>query len=169
MYYNKDGALRPVATVAGWFPWVTMKTFYQMENVIYRGEQLHSFDAVFSKKGSDGNPERLINSSTGEINKAVFEHWKKYDISYYLRNNWDKLKPVLDKKIRVTVGTKDNFLLNYSVMLLETEMKRLNANMRFDYYPGDHFTVNTPEFQKDGNQFLEQKYLEWLAADPNDN
>ena len=48
-------------------------------------------------------------------------------------------------------------------------MKELNSNFQFAYYPGDHFTAYTPdwtlrpEYRKDGNQFLEQKYVEWLA------
>jgi len=58
-----------------------------MEHVIYRGEQMHSFDAVFSKKGKDGEPERICNSETGEIDSNVFQHWKNYDISLYLRTN----------------------------------------------------------------------------------
>ena len=48
-----------VATIAGRFPWVSMKQDCQMEYVVYRGEQMHSFDAVFSAKGDDGNPETI--------------------------------------------------------------------------------------------------------------
>lgn len=132
-----------------------------MEQVVYRGEQMHSFDAVFSKKGKDGTPERICNSETGAIDTTVFAHWKSYDISYYLRNNWTQLKPALDGKIRITVGKQDNFLLNYAVVLLDNEMKKINANVEVTYYPGDHFTVSTPQFTKDGNAFLEKKYQEW--------
>ena len=59
MYYKKDSSVRSVATVAGAFPWVSMKQDYQMEYVMSRGEQMHSFDAVFSGKGPDGNPESI--------------------------------------------------------------------------------------------------------------
>ena len=134
-----------------------------MENVVYRGEQMHSFNAVFSKKGADGNPQNVCNPVTGVIDTAVIAHWKNYDISLYLRNNWNHIKPDLEGKIRVTVGTNDNFLLNYAVYLLEKEMKSLNAGIRFEYYPGDHFTVSTNAYKKDGNQFLRQKYQEWLS------
>ena len=41
-------------------------------------------------------------------------------------------------------------------------MKELDSNFKFAYYPGDHFTL-PPEYEKDGRQFLEQKYVEWLA------
>lgn len=42
-------------------------------------------------------------------------------------------------------------------------MKELRLNCQFTYYPGDHFTLATPEFIKDSNHFLKQKYVEWLA------
>jgi S-formylglutathione hydrolase FrmB len=163
IFYDKDSALRLVATVAGFFPWATMKTIYQMENVVYRGEQMHSFDAVFSRKGMDGMPERICDPATGTINPNTFSHWKNYDICLYLRTNWDQVKDDLDGKIRVSVGKQDNFLLNYAVMMLEEEMKKIHANLQIAYYPGDHFTVATPEYRKDGINFLAQKYREWQA------
>jgi len=163
MFYGKDSTLNQTGTIAGFFPWFNMRDIYMMEHVIYRGEQMHSFDAVFSEKGSDGEPKRILNYKTGEINPAVFEHWKNYDISLYLRTNWDKIKGDLDGKVRVTVGEQDNFLLNYAVKLLDGEMKKLNSSFVFGYYPGDHFTVSTPEVLQIGNQFLEKKYQEWLA------
>jgi len=123
---------------------------------------MHSFDAVFSKKGSDGEPQRILDYRTGQIDTAVFEHWKNYDISLYLRTNWDNIKPDLDGKIMISVGNQDNFLLNYAVKLLDGEMKKLNSAFVFAYYPGDHFTIATPEFFKDGNGFLEKKYAQWL-------
>jgi S-formylglutathione hydrolase FrmB len=122
-YYGKDSTLNLVATVAGRFPWAYMKTICQAENVVYRGEQMHSFDAVFSAKGNDGNPRRICDAATGVIDSITFSHWKNYDISWYVRSNWDKIKNNLDGKIRVSVGNQDNFLLNHSVKLLEAEMK----------------------------------------------
>jgi enterochelin esterase-like enzyme len=76
LFYAKDSSLRMVATVAGRFPWASMKQDCQMEYVISRGEQMHSFDAVFSGKDADGNPEKICDPFTGEVNKKVFEHWK---------------------------------------------------------------------------------------------
>jgi len=161
MYYKKDSSLRSVATVAGSFPWASMKQDVQMEHVVYRGEQMHSFDAVFGGKGADGNPERICDPETGDVNKKVFEHWKNYDISLYLRTNWDKLQKDLYGKIRVSVGEQDNFYLNSAVHLLDGEMKKLNTGFAFEYYPGDHFTVGTPEYRKEGEHFLVSKYKDW--------
>ncbi|MEP6949033.1 MAG: alpha/beta hydrolase-fold protein [Ginsengibacter sp.] len=162
MFYGKDSLLRMAGTIAGRFPWIAMKNMYAMENVISRGEQMHSFDAVFSTKNSDGTPRRLCNSITGDIDPVTVDHWKNYDLCLYLRTNWDQLKPALDGKIRVSVGNQDNFLLNYAVHLLEDEMKKLDAKFIFAYYPGDHFTVSSPEYRTNGYQFLQQKYNELI-------
>ena len=166
MFYAKDSTLRLVATVAGRIPWATTKQFYRMENVISRGEQMHSFDAVFSQKNKDGEPASLCDASTGEINPTTVEHWKKYDISLYLRNNWNQLQPDLKGKVRVSVGEQDNFLLNYAVHVLDDEMKKLDAGFEFGYYPGDHFTVSTPEYRVAGYKFLEQKYNDYMNHSP---
>jgi hypothetical protein len=138
-----------------------MKMACQEENVVYRGEQMHSFDAVFGARKADGDPERICDPVTGVINKKAFEHWKPYDISLYVRSNWAVLKNDLDGKIRVTVGEQDNFLLNHSVHLFEKEMKELNTGFIFEYFPGDHFTVGTPEYRLKGMQFLAARYLQW--------
>ncbi|MEO7446022.1 MAG: alpha/beta hydrolase-fold protein, partial [Ferruginibacter sp.] len=163
MFYNKDSLLNPAASIDGFFPVLNMKDAYGMENVIYRGEQMNSLNAVFSKKGKDGKPEPVCDPLTGIINPAVVSQWKNYDISLYLRENWEQVKPDLDKKIRITTGNNDNFYLNLAVHKLDEEMKKLKANIMIEYLPGDHFTVSTPEIRMKGNQFLAEKYLEWQA------
>lgn len=157
MLYTKDSSLRQVATIAGSYPWASMKNVYRAEWVVYRGEQMHSFEAVFSQPDKNGNPRSLCNSWTGVIDSVTVQHWKKYDISLNLRTNWSQLKNDLDGKIRISVGNHDNFLLNHAVRLLDEEMKKLNANMIFAYFPGDHFTVNNPEYINSGNKFLQEK------------
>jgi len=160
MFYAKDSSLTLAGTIAGRFPWIFMKDMYLMEHVIWRGEQMHSFNFVFSTRNSYGTPRSLCNEATGEIDPVTVEHWKNYDISLYVRTNWQQLKPDLQGKIRVSVGNQDNFLLNYPVHLLDDEMKKINAGFVFGYYPGDHFTVSTPEYRTAGYQFLQQKYNE---------
>lgn len=160
MFYGKDSTLRMAGTIAGRFPWIMMKNMYDMEHVIYRGEQMHSFNFVFGARNSDGTPRSLINDATGDIDPEMVERWKNYDISLYVRTNWQQLKPDLQGKIRVSVGSQDNFLLNYPVHLFDDESKKLDAGFVFGYYPGDHFTVSTPEYKAAGYQFLQQKYNE---------
>lgn len=137
-FYGKDSILNQARTVAGRFPWFSMRTAQQMEQVVYRGEQMHSYNAVFSRMRNDGFPENICNPITGEMDSIAFNHWKKYDISRYLHDNWSQLKSDLDGKIRLTVGQPDNFLLNYPVMLLDSAMRTVQANIEIAYYPGDH-------------------------------
>jgi len=162
LFYDSKDRLNPVGTVANRFPFSYLKEVYQVENVIARGEQQHSFEAVFSHRGKDGLPEPICDSKTGSINRQVAESWKKYDLSLYLRTNWKDIRQDLDGKIRISVGNDDNFLLNYPVKLLEQEMKTINAEMLFKYYPGDHFTVSTKEYMDDTVGFLTEKYKQWL-------
>ncbi len=164
IYYKPDTTEWLVATIAGFFPVATMKQCYQQENVIYRGEQMHSFNQVFSAKGADGQPVQLCDPVTGDIDKKCVDHWKQYDISLYLRTKWAVLQKDLQGKVRVTVGNNDNFLLNYAVHMLDDEMRKLGAPFVFAYYPGDHFTVATPQWRADGYNFLEERYLTWKAA-----
>ncbi len=46
-------------------------------------------------------------------------------------------------------------------------MQKLDTKFVFAYYPGDHFTVSTPEYRKDGLDFLEQRYNVWLQQQSN--
>ena len=135
---------------------------HSIEQVIYRGEQNVSFDAVFGPRGSDGLPRPLFNPADSTLDRNVFEYWKRYDLTQYVIRHWPQLKKDLDGKLRISVGNEDNAYLNFSAMLMEAEMKKLHANIPFAYYPGTHFTVATPAYKKDEGAFLEQKYLEWL-------
>lgn len=162
MYYDKDGSQFLVATIAGFIPWASAKMAYQMEHVIYRGEQMRSFDAVFSPKAANRLPALICNSTTGEIDTKVVEHWKKYDIAFNLKKDWNTFKTDLNDKIRISIGTADNFLLHYAVMSLEKQMQELGSNFQFAYFPGDHFTVATSEYEREGVQFLKNKYEAWL-------
>ena len=163
MFYRQDSSLRMVATVAGQYPWASMKQAYRMENVVSRGEQMRSFDAVFSPKNADGTPRTICNYRTGEIDSVTANYWKQHDISLILRTHWNELKNDLQGKIRVTAGDQDNFYLNYAVHVLDDEMKKLNAGFEFAYYPGDHFTVFSQEYRQAGQKFLQKKCNEFLS------
>jgi hypothetical protein len=162
MFYDRKGDLYADVTIAGRVPVTSAKDFYGTENVIYRGCQMHSFDAVFGGYDKDRNRIRLVNMPGGEINKSALPLWKRYDLSIILRENWSNLKKDLEGKIRISVGTNDNFYLNHSVKLLEEEMTKLDANFEFEYYSGVHFKLYTPAYENAGMNFLEQCYEKWL-------
>lgn len=135
---------------------------HSIEQVIYRGEQNVSFDAVFGPKGKDGLPIPLYDPQTGKIDRQVLAHWKQYDLTQYIIKHWGNLKTDLNGKLRISVGTEDNAQCP-AIRIMETEMKKLGANIEFAYYPGTHFTVATPAYGKAQNDFLLKKYQEWLV------
>ena len=83
------------------------------------GEQWAVWEALYSPLGKDGYPEPMWDWMTGEIHPEVAEQWKKYDISYILRNNWAELGPKLVGKLHLYTGDMDNAYLNLGVVLLE--------------------------------------------------
>ena len=88
------------------------------------GEQFDIWSAVFGPLGEDGYFEPLFDKLTGEINPTVAEHWRDYyDLLYYLQTNWETVGPDLVDKIRIYVGSMDNFYLNNAVLELEAWMK----------------------------------------------
>ncbi len=139
---------------------------HSIEDIYYRGQQNVSFDAVFGPKGPDGLPVPLFNTATGKLNRAVFRYWQRYDLTQYAIQHRRQLKKELGEKLRISVGTEDNAYLNFSVMLMEKQMKKYHIPIRFAYYPGTHFTVTTPAYKNAEAQFLEQQYLLWLKHLP---
>jgi hypothetical protein len=41
-------------------------------------------------------------------------------------------------------------------------MTKLNTGFVFGYYPGDHFTVATKDYEETGYKFLQQKYNDFM-------
>jgi hypothetical protein len=132
-----------------------------VEDILYRGEQNGSFNAVFGPRGKNGLPKPLFDPVTFKKDEAVFEHWKQYDLTQFVIKNWSWLKKDMPGKLRISSANEDNAYLNFTAMLMEKEMKKLNADISFVYYPGNHFNVVTAQYKKDELLFFENKYLEW--------
>lgn len=142
MFKDSAGEARPLAR-EGDEPVILYRAFSDMERPI-RGEQLGSFDYVFSPRGPDGEPKPLWNRDTGAIDPEVADAWKKYDIGLTLRTHWKELEPKLKGKIHVYMGDKDTFYLDGAAKLLQKDMKALNAEAVIEIVPGDHGSMMTP-------------------------
>ncbi len=79
------------------------------------GGQWDIWEATYSPVGADGYPRRLWNKTTGEIDRAVAEHWKKYDLRHILQTNWTVIGPKVAHKLHVYVGDMDSYYLNDAV------------------------------------------------------
>jgi hypothetical protein len=88
------------------------------------GEQFDIWQAVYGPVGPDGYPAQIFNKETGEIDPKVAAYWKEhYDISDILQRNWPTLGPKLRGKLRIYVGSADNYMLNNAVYLIEDFLK----------------------------------------------
>ncbi len=141
MFKDSTGAERPLAR-QGKRVMVTYRAFSDMERPL-RGEQLESFEYVFSPKNADGTPARLWDRATGAINADVAAAWKPYDIGLTLRTHWKELAPDLNGKIHVVMGTEDTFYLDGACRLLKKDLESIGANATVDLLPGDHGSVMT--------------------------
>jgi S-formylglutathione hydrolase FrmB len=144
-YRNADGKPYGLVRVEG-KDVMTVEQYAKQEYVLgYYGGQFGSFNAVFSPKGDDGQPMRLFDVGTGQIDPFVQKAWEKYDISLILRNNWRTLGPKLKGKIHIIVGTADTFHLDEPTRLLDAELKKLGSpasDAKFTYLPGKtHFDL----------------------------
>ncbi len=142
MFTDEKGQPRPLARMDGKV-WLLYKAFSDMERPI-RGEQLGSFEWVFSPRGKDGQPMQLWNRDTGAIDSSVAAAWRKYDIADKLRREWPTLSPKLKGKLHVYTGEEDTFYLDGAVRRLKVEMKQLGSDAKVELFPGNHFTVMTP-------------------------
>jgi hypothetical protein len=101
------------------------------------GDQIASFEAVFSPKGADGKPLQLFDRKSGAVHPAVAAYWcTHYDITRYIEMHWPELKPDLDGKLHVVVGTQDSWYLDGPVHRLQATLDRLGAKSDFRYLAG---------------------------------
>ena len=142
MFIDPSGAPRPIARI-GAEAKLFYRSFSDMERPLGRGEQLGSFDAVFSPRGKNGEPKPLWNRDTGAIDPAVVNAWKKYDIGLTLRNNWKTLGAKLKGKIHLYMGDLDTFYLEGATKLLKSDLAALGSDAVVEIVPGDHFTMMT--------------------------
>ena len=88
------------------------------------GEQFDIWQAVYGPVGPDGYPVQIFNKETGDIDPKVAAYWKEhYDLSNILQRDWATLGPKLRGKLRIYVGSADNYMLNNAVYLIEDFLK----------------------------------------------
>ena len=143
MYVDRDGKERPLARMDGEVA-LLYRNFDAMEQVLGPGGQLHSFEAVFSPRGENGRPLLLWNRKTGEIDPAVAEAWKAYDIRLVLEND-PKLREKLAGKIHVIMGEEDTFYLEGATRLLKESLAKVGSDAVVELVPErTHFDLLTP-------------------------
>jgi hypothetical protein len=138
LFRDREGHRRPLAR-EGTRPVLWFDRFSRMEDVIGSGGQLHSFEAVFSPPGPDGQPRPLWDRRTGAIDPEVAKAWEDYDIRLVLERNWDTLGPRLGGKLHIFTGGLDTFYLEGAVRRLKTALAGLGSDAEVEVVPGkDH-------------------------------
>jgi enterochelin esterase-like enzyme len=141
-YRRPDGS--PTQLVRSTRTPATLEQYAKSERVLGPvGGQFSSFDWVFSPRGKDGRPIPLFNETTGAVDPAVAAYWNAhYDITALIKRDWKTLKPDLDGKIHLWVGTLDTFYLDGPAHLLKATLDGLGARSEFHFIDGaDHGSV----------------------------
>jgi hypothetical protein len=121
----------------------TAQQFIRLEAVLGSGGQYGSFDWVFSPKGADGLPMPMFDRRSGKVDPAVAAYWTEhYDVASIIAHHWDRLRPDLDGKLHLIVGTEDSFYLDGSAHRLQAVLNGLGAKDQFRFVPGkSHFDI----------------------------
>jgi len=130
VYVNEYGNQRPVARNTSGEPMMMLKDFIQYENVlgwsdsyVTSGGQFSAHTALYSPKGDNELPKPLFDPESGDIDSIVAEHWKKYDMKLYAKENWAELGPKIQGKIYIWMGDMDNFYLNMATREFDNFIK----------------------------------------------
>jgi hypothetical protein len=153
MFVDPDGKDRPIAR-RDRTPFLWYKGFSDMEVVMGHGGQLASFEAVFSRKGKDGQPERLWDRKSGAVNLEVAKTWEKYDIRLVLERKWKTIGPKLRGKIHVYMGDLDTFYLEGATALLKQSLADLKGDAVVELFPEKTHNLN----------FLQPRLMREMAA-----
>jgi hypothetical protein len=143
LFHNPDGTPVPIIRDHGQVL-ATMEQLSKLESVLGDdGGQLRSFEWVFSPRGPDGRPMRMFDRQTGDVDPAVVAYWREhYDIARRVQKNWTNLRPNLNGKIHLFVGTADTFYLDGAAHRLESVLNGLHSKAHFTFLPDKtHFNL----------------------------
>ncbi len=165
LYIDDSGARRPIAR-SGDTPSLWFDSFGKMDDVINRGGQLRSFEAVFSPRGDDGEPLKLWERTTGRIDPAVAKAWEVYDIRLAVERNWTTLGPKLAGKLHIWTGELDTFYLNGAVELLRASLAALGSDAEVTIVPGaSHSSLLSAELTRSIRRQMSAKFREHHVAE----
>lgn len=137
VYRRPNGSFYPAVRDKG----QVLATFEQLarqERVLGPyGGQIASFEWVFSPRGEDGRPVPMFDRETGAVNPAVVIYWRDhFDIAWRLAQDWPVLKPDLDGKIHLIVGSADTYYLDGAAHRLKAVLDGLGVRAEVTFVDG---------------------------------
>ena len=103
------------------------------------GGQWAAWNAVFGPVADDGYPQPLWDPLTGVIDPAVAQ-WmiERYDLTYFLQQNWATVGPKLMGKLHFYTGHMDNWYIEQAIYRLEAFFESTESPA---YRPEFHYGV----------------------------
>ena len=130
-YVNAQGYDRTASRELNGDTRSTVRHECRLERVLGQGDRWElsgldwaAWNATFGPRGEDSLPRPLWDGKTGKIDRAVVDHWKKYDLRMVMENSWPTLGPKLRGKLHISVGDADEYFLNNAVYLLDDFFRR---------------------------------------------
>jgi len=169
LYFDEQGEKRPIART-GDEPALWYESFGQMDDVLGRGGQLRSFEAVFSPLDEEGLPRRLWDRTTGRIDPEVAQAWQAYDVRLVLERDWSRLEPKLAGKLHIVTGSLDTFYLEGAVRKLGDTLRELESDAVVEIQEGkNHSDILTRELAERIRREMRASFLEhhdWVPSEP---
>lgn len=141
MYFNSKGEIKYLLEK------ISMKDFVGLDLIAGWGEQMYSFDAAFSRRNSDGQPQHLFNWDTGVISSEVASYWEKHDLSKVVSRLDRKKCKLLQGKIHVYVAEDDSFGLNRPVHSFQKILQKKGIDSDIRFLPSGGHNVWTDELR----------------------
>lgn len=153
MYYDKAGAEKHLINMKGnpadsTDKGLAFRDFVDLDRLAGWGEQMYSLDATFSRRGHDGEPERLFDWETGVVNPAVAASWEKHDLSWRVARLDKNQRNALRSKIHIYVNEDDLFSLDEPVKRFREILSREDINADIQIFPAAGHDVWTDEVRK---------------------
>ncbi len=127
---------------------LTIEDFVAIDRIAGWGEQMYSFDATFSKRGPDGEPQHLFDWYTGAVNPEVAASWKSHDLSKVISKLDRKKKQSLHAKIHIYVAEDDVFETNVPVKAFLKTLAPMGLAADIRLFPSGGHDVWTDELRK---------------------
>jgi hypothetical protein len=162
IYYFDNGEKKPLAR-RGTNPVIWYPDFAKMDDVLGKGGQLRSFEAVFSPLDEKGLPKKMWDRKTGKVDPVTADAWKAYDINLVVKNNWAKLGSKLAGKVHISMGELDTFYLNGATALIKKTFEDLKSDAQVEMVPGaDHGSLMTPALRARQKREMQEAYSKYF-------
>jgi S-formylglutathione hydrolase FrmB len=128
-------------------PLMTSVAAARWQAVARGADQLTSFEAVFGRPADTGEPEALVDRSSGSIDRRVLDDWARFDLARILTGRWSEIGSRVEGKLHIWVGENDDFLLDESVRLFDQELKQRGAKAHVEIISGAGHDVWTDDLR----------------------